>query len=134
MRTVFSFLNVQKYPPSLLFLLMTLGPSLVALAAADRPAGLLGRALVIFGRVPLFFYVVHLYVIHALALGLIYWEHGETPDWLFSFPPGHAGEGYGYTLPWLYLLWLGVVVALFPLCYWFAGVKRRRSAAWLSYL
>jgi uncharacterized membrane protein len=135
MRTVFSFLNLQKYPPSLLFLLMTLGPAMIFLAAVDdRPAGPLGRMLVTFGRVPLFYYVVHLYVIHALAVGLIYWQHGETPDWLFSFPPGHAGEGYGYSLPVLYAIWFGIVAALYPLCRWFAGVKRRSSAAWLSYL
>ena len=133
-RTVMSFLNLQKYPPSLLFLLMTLGPALIALAAADRPAGPLGRVLVIFGRVPLFYYVLHLYVIHALTLGLVYLQRGEFPDWLFSFPPGHAGEGCGFGLPILLLIWLGVVAALYPLCRWFAGVKRRRSDAWLSYL
>jgi len=133
-RTLLSFLNLQKYPPSLLFLLMTLGPALIVLAAADRPAGAFGRFLIIFGRVPLFYYVLHLYVIHALALGLTYAQHGEAPGWLFSFPPGHAGKGYGYSLPVLYLIWLGVVVALYPLCRWFAGVKRRRHEAWLSYL
>ncbi|MGE0379098.1 MAG: DUF1624 domain-containing protein [Planctomycetaceae bacterium] len=139
LRTVLSFLNVHKYPPSLLFLLMTLGPALVILALADRPAGPLGRFLITFGRVPLFFYVVHLYVIHTLALGVVYAQTGTTPDWLFSFPPGHAlpdpaGKPCGLSLPALYGLWFAVVVALYWPCCWFAGVKRRRHDAWLSYL
>lgn len=61
-------------------------------------------------------------------------HRGETPGWLFSFPPGHAGAGYGYSLPVVYLIWLSVVLALYPLCRWFAGVKRRRNSVWLSYL
>ncbi len=134
MRTFISFFNLQKYPPSLLFLLMTLGPALVALSAVDRPAGGFGKFLVTFGRVPLFYYVLHLFVIHAVAVGLIYAQYRETPAWLFSFPPGHAGEGYGYSLPVVYLIWFSVVLALYPLCRWFAGVKRRRSDVWLSYL
>ncbi|MBX3438636.1 MAG: DUF1624 domain-containing protein [Planctomycetaceae bacterium] len=139
LRTVLSFLNLQKYPPSLLFLLMTLGPALIVLAFADRPAGPCGRFLITFGRVPLFFYILHLYVIHALALGLVYLQTGETPDWLFSFPPGHAGtdkDGHpcGVNLLALYGIWIAVVVGLYPLCRWFAGIKRRRGDFWLSYL
>lgn len=138
-RTLLSFLNLQKYPPSLLFLLMTLGPALIVLAAADRPAGKFGRFLITFGRVPLFYYVLHLYVIHALAVGIVYLQCRETPAWLFSFPPGHAGQdsagnSLGVNLPLLYAIWLGVVIALYPLCRWFAGVKRRRREFWLSYL
>lgn len=133
-RTFMSFLNLEKYPPSLLFLLMTLGPALVGLSAADRPAGAVGRFLIVFGRVPLFYYVLHLYLIHALTLCLVYLQTGDTPAWLFSFPPGHAGEGCGFSLPVVYLIWLGVVFSLYPLCRWFAGVKRRRSDAWLTYL
>lgn len=133
-RTIMSFLNLQKYPPSLLFLLMTLGPSFIVLATANRPSTILGRMLVTFGRVPLFYYVLHLYLIHAIAIALIYVQHHEMPGWLFSFPPGHAGEGFGYGLPVLYLIWMGIVVALFPLCTWFADLKRKRSDIWLSYL
>jgi len=138
-RTLMSFLNLQKYPPSLLFLLMTLGPALIAIAAADRPsatdhpASAARRILVTFGRVPLFYYILHLYLIHALTLCLVYIQSGATPAWLFSFPPGHAGEGNGYSLPILYLIWLGIVAVLYPLCRWFGDVKRRRSDAWLSY-
>lgn len=139
MRTVLSFLNVNKYPPSLLFLLMTLGPALVVLALADRPAGPVGRFLITFGRVPLFFYVVHLYVIHTLAVGIVYAQTGESPEWLYSFPPGHAGldaagNPCGVNLPALYGLWIAVVAVLYWPCRWFAGVKRRRRDAWLSYL
>ncbi len=138
-RTLLSFLALQKYPPSLLFLLMTLGPALIVLAAADRPLGKFGHFLVIYGRVPLFYYILHLFVIHALTIGIVYLQCQETPDWLFSFPPGHAGldsagNNCGVDLPVLYGIWLGVVIALYPLCRWFAGVKRRRRDAWLSYL
>ncbi len=133
-RTFMSFLNLEKYPPSLLFLLMTLGPALVGLSAADRTPGAVGRFLIVFGRVPLFYYVLHLYLIHALTFGLVYLQTGDTPAWLFSFPPGHAGEGCGFSLPVVCLIWLGVVFSLYPLCRWFAGVKRRRNDAWLTYL
>jgi uncharacterized membrane protein len=133
--TVFSFINCQKYPPSLVFLLMTLGPALVALALFEREPGPLGRILVIFGRVPLFFYLLHWYVIKGLAIALAYSRYGKA-DWLYgpAKPPESIPTDAGYDLPVIYLLWLLVVALLFPLCYWFAGVKRRSRAAWLSYL
>jgi uncharacterized membrane protein len=113
--TVLSFLNCHKYPPSLLYLLMTLGPALLLLALFERAPQLPGRPLLIFGRVPMFFYLIHLPLIHALRLG------------------ADAGDA-GYSLPVVYAIWLGVVAALYPVCRWFAGVKARRRDAWLSYL
>src|SRR5207245_1543455 len=129
-----SFINCHKYPPSLLYLLMTLGPAITLLGVLDRSPGLLGRFFIVFGRVPLFFYLLHLYLIHGLALGLGYLRHGTLPPELFNFPPGHAPEAYGYDLPTVYLLWVGVVLLLFPLCYWFGRFKSLRRSAWLSYL
>jgi uncharacterized membrane protein len=130
--TVLSFVNCTKYPPSLLYVLMTLGPALLALAWCDREPGPLGRPLVTFGRVPLFYYLLHVPLIHALALGLAYAGH-EDPSFLFRHPAtAQRPEGYG--LPVVYLVWLGVVVALYPACRWFAGVKRRHPGSWLSYL
>ncbi|HYJ78171.1 MAG TPA: heparan-alpha-glucosaminide N-acetyltransferase domain-containing protein, partial [Longimicrobiaceae bacterium] len=135
--TLLSFLNTSKYPPSLLFLLMTLGPALLALAWFERTGrGVLGRALVTFGRVPLFFYVLQWLAAHALAIaaGLL---AGQTvayqfldPMTRFANPPPDVGFGLEVT----YLLWLLGVLLLYPLCRWFAGVKRRRSEWWLSYL
>jgi uncharacterized membrane protein len=131
-RTVLSFLNTTKYPPSLLFLLMTLGPAIALLPLRERLRGPLARAVRVYGRVPLFFYVLHLALIHALAIGVAALA-GFDPRrfrhvWMF-LPPD-----WGYGLPVVYLVWAAVVLALYPACRWFAGVKARRREAWLSYL
>jgi uncharacterized membrane protein len=138
--TFLSFLNTQMYPPSLLFLLMTLGPSIIAVALCDRVGGpgRLARPFVVFGRVPLFYYLLHVPLIHLVAVIFAYVKYGRA-EWLFVNwpPPGQPQPeppGYGYDLWVVYLIWLGVVAALYPLCRWFAGVKRRRREAWLSYL
>ncbi|TMQ32303.1 MAG: DUF1624 domain-containing protein [Planctomycetota bacterium] len=132
--TAFSFVNCQKYPPSLAFLLMTLGPALVFLGLVDGGPGRLGRFFVVFGRVPLFFYLLHWFVIKDVAIGLAYARY-QRADWMYGTPAeGAAPPDYGYSLWVVYGVWLGVVLFLFPLCYWFAGVKRRSRAAWLSYL
>jgi uncharacterized membrane protein len=131
--TVISFLNTSKYPPSLLYLLMTLGPAIAALAVLDRWKGPVARAFADFGRVPFFFYVVHLYVIHAAAV---------AAGWLQGFPPAammdfcfFLPKAYGFSLPVVYAIWIALVLALYPLCRWFAGVKaRHRDQVWLSYL
>jgi uncharacterized membrane protein len=129
--TVFSFLSCQKYPPSLCFLFMTLGPAIIALALFDREPGPAGRVLVVFGRVPLFFYLIHFYLIKGLAIVFALVRFGRA-DWFFGRGP--RPEGAGYDLWVVYLVWLAVVLMLFPPCRWFAGVKRRSRAAWLSYL
>ena len=138
--TFLSFLNTQKYPPSLLFLLMTLGPSIIALALFDggRETGALLRPFVTFGRVPLFYYLLHVPLMHLAAVVFAYLKYGRA-EWLFVNwpPPGQPQpepEGYGYNLLVVYAIWLGVVLALCPLCRWFAAVKSRRRDAWLSYL
>jgi uncharacterized membrane protein len=132
--TVFSFINCHKYPPSVLYLLMTLGPAITLLGLVDRKPGWPGRFLIVFGRVPLFFYLLHLYVIHGLQIGLAHLRHGGAPREMFNFPPGHSPvENYGYDLGTVYLLWAAVVLFLFPLCYWFGNYKRRHQYAWLSY-
>jgi hypothetical protein len=111
---------------------MTLGPAIMFLAAADRWRGTLAQVLGVFGRVPLFFYVLHLFLIHALALvigTLAGFEPGAfLTAWLWM-PPG-----WGYGLPVVFALWGAVVLALYPLCRWFAGVKATRREGWLSYL
>ncbi len=134
--TVFSFLDVQKYPPALLYVLMTLGPAIAALPLLERvPQGAGKRFFVTFGRVPLFYYVLHLLLIHAVAR-LTAIALGIDPYHLLRFgsllPPTPAAWGFG--LPVVYAVWAGVVLALYPLCRWFAGVKARGGAWWLSYL
>ena len=133
--TALSFVNTQKYPPSLLFLLMTLGPALVALALLERaPRGWLGRALVTFGRVPLFFFVLQFLVAHSLAIGVSLLA-GKPIAHLFGMPtatPPQPGAGFG--LGATYLAWMAGLALTYPLCRWFAAVKRRRRDWWLSYL
>jgi uncharacterized membrane protein len=131
-RTALSFLNTTKYPPSLQYLLMTLGPALAMLPLFERLTGPVARALIVFGRVPLFFYVLHIYLIHAAALvvGTLAGFDPRSFLQVWRFYP----EGWGYGLPVVYLVWAGVVLALYPACRWFAGVKARRREAWLSYL
>jgi uncharacterized membrane protein len=136
--TVLSFLNTSKYPPSLLFLLMTLGPALVFLGLVDgRTPRLLKPALVI-GKVPLFYYVLHFSLIHLLAVVVCGLRYGSA-HWMFESPdlehyPFTAPPGWGFSLPAIYLAWAFVVIVMYPLCRWFAALKQRRSDAWLSYL
>jgi uncharacterized membrane protein len=127
--TVLSFLNCHKYPPSLLYLLMTLGPALLLLAWFEKAPHLPGRPLLVFGRVPMFFYLIHIPLIHALARGTALVRYGPA-----IFEAEQLPADAGYSLPVVYGIWLGIVLALYPVCRWFAGVKRRRRAAWLSYL
>jgi uncharacterized membrane protein len=136
--TVLSFLNTTKYPPSLLFLLMTLGPALVFLWAVDRGTPRMLRPALLIGTVPLFYYVVHFALIHLLAVALSYVRYGSA-HWMFESPdlahyPFTAPPGWGLSLPLVYAVWGLVVAAMYPLCRWFAGVKQRRGDAWLSYL
>ncbi|CAN5547520.1 DUF1624 domain-containing protein [soil metagenome] len=137
--TILSFLNCQKYPPSLLYLLMTLGPALVVLAFLDRER--LARAtqpIIVFGRVPLFFYLLHFPLIHLLALVYSFAKYGAAP-WLFAGPAAWNDElrvypaDFGFGLPGVYAVWILVVLMLYPACVWFSRVKQRRRDAWLSY-
>jgi uncharacterized membrane protein len=130
--TAIDFLNVTKYPPSLLFLLMTLGPAAMLGAVADRVPDPIKRPLIVFGRAPFAFYVAHLYLIHALAVafGVMQgFQPGQFLMYAFFFP-----QGYGVGLPGTYAVWILVVAMLYPLCRWVAAVKERRRDWWLSYL
>ena len=136
--TVLSFLNTTKYPPSLLFLLMTLGPAMLLLRAVDSRTPAFLRPALIIGKVPLFYFLVHFFVIHLLAVVVCYIRYGDA-HWMFESPtlgqfPITQPEGWPLSLPVVYAIWVGVVLAVYPLCRWFAGLKQRRSEAWLSYL
>ena len=130
--TSISFLDATKYPPSLVYLLMTLGPAIALLAWMERWSGGVVRVLATFGRVPLFFYVVHIYVIHTATV---------AAGWLQGFPPSAMLEfflflpkEFGFSLPVIYLLWVSLVLAMYPLCRWFASVKANHRHPLLSYL
>ena len=136
--TALSFLNTTKYPPSLLFLLMTLGPAMTFLWSVDRGTPRILRPALVIGKVPLFYFVLHFTLIHVLAVVTCYVRYGSA-HWMFESPdlahyPFSAPPGWGYSLPVVYLVWTVVVVAMYPLCRWFAALKQRRSDAWLSYL
>ena len=138
--TIVYFLDVEKYPPSLQFLLMTIGPSILLLWWLDRTAEkpLIKKftdPLLIFGRVPMFFYILHLYVIHLLAIITAYLFR-QPVDWLWhgTFWMNRTPGGYGHGLPFVYLMWFVVVAILYFPCRWFAGLKQRRKNWWLSYL
>jgi uncharacterized membrane protein len=133
--TILSFLNCTKYPPSLQFLLMTLGPALLSLAAFDQGIGTLGKPLVTLGRVPLFYYLLQWYVIHGLALAVAS-ARGEQTDWLFpdSFPI-LLPRSSTFELPAVYGFWFVVLAILYFPCAWFAAYKARHPhSIWLSYL
>lgn len=136
--TVLSFIDTNKYPPSLLFLMMTLGPALLLLRLFDRGVPALLRPVHTIGRVPLFFFVLHFYLIHLLATATSALRYGTIANTFQSPDIGHfpftAPPGWDVGLPFIYLIWIGVVVAMSPLCRWFAGVRQRRHDWWLSYL
>ena len=134
--TLLSFINTTKYPPSLLYLLMTLGPALLALAWFESsPPGAWSRPLVTFGRVPLFFYLLQWPLAHgsAIVASVI---AGRPFDYLFLSPPAifNLPPGVGFHLWVVYVCWACIIFVEYPLCRWFAAVKQRRRDPWLSYL
>ena len=141
MFTVLSFLNCTKYPGSLDFLLMTLGPALLVLAWFDRLTFKPANPLVVFGRVPMFYFILHFYLIHALAVLAAWLRYGSSAArFMFNPLPSMGGPralfppDFGYNLWVVYGVWLLVVILLYPVCRWFANVKSTRRDWWLSYL
>jgi len=130
--TMLDFMNITKYPPSLLFVLITLGPMSIVCAYADRVNGWFKNTLVIFGRVPFAFYVTHIYLIHALSIAFGKYQGYSTQELMTNaiFYPA----GFNVGLIWVYVIWLAVVTMLYPLCKWVANVKAQRKDWWLSYL
>jgi uncharacterized membrane protein len=133
--TLLSFLNCTKYPPSLLYLLMTLGPAITLLAVFDwRGAGIATKPLVTLGRVPLFYYLLQWPLIHLLAVG-VNAALGQDYKWLLGNGPFEPKANYGYSLPVVYLMWGVTLLLIYAPCAWFAGLKKRhRDWRWLSYL
>ena len=137
--TVLSFLNTSKYPPSLAFLLMTLGPTFALLGWLERFQPGERNPLLVFGRVPLLFFLLHIPLVHALALALTWWRYGSSP-FLFLPPPtlgtprSEFPADYGWSLGTVYGVTAAALVVLYPVCLWFARLKRRHRDGWLSYL
>jgi len=145
--TVLSFINTTKYPPSRDYLLMTIGPAIIALAffepgrnavaaAAHAGGSFIRKFFVTFGRVPLFYYVLQWVTAHLIAV-LLHAAFGKPVRWLFQTPVSwftNPPQGNGFSLVVVYIAWISGVLLLYPLCKWFAGVKARRKDWWLSYL
>lgn len=137
--TVLSFLNTTKYPPSADFLLMTLGPALIVLAFLERRHFSANSPLIVFGRVPFFYYVLHLAIAHLVAIVMNFVRFGRAP-FLWMPPPSMGGDpklfppSFGYPLWAVYVVWIVVLLLLYPICRWFARLKQRRHDWWLSYL
>lgn len=136
--TLMSFLNVTKYPPSLLYILMTLGPALIFLAFAERPLRWLGSRIATLGRVAMFYYLAHFLLLHILAMGGALLEGYRLRDMILTVPvyTSPALKAYGFSLGTTYLVWISVVLILYPLCKWYDRYKRANVAKkkWLSYL
>ena len=125
-RTLLSFVNCSKYPPSLLYLLMTLGPAITLLPLLEKMSGMPGRIFTVYGRVPMFYYILHIYLVHSMSLVVPYFYKGSAVTGLFAHP--------GYSLPTVYLVWLAAVALLYFPCRWFMRIKMSHRVWWLSYL
>jgi uncharacterized membrane protein len=139
--TLVSFLRTTKYPPSLLFLLMTMGPVLLGLAWFDGKERDPLHPLAVIGRVPLFYYLGHFFLAHVIASCLVWWRYGDVRLAFLSGPfPSMGGAAaafptdIGWPLGTVFVVWVVVVLLMYPLCRWFDALKRRRRSWWLSYL
>ncbi|MEO8596323.1 MAG: heparan-alpha-glucosaminide N-acetyltransferase domain-containing protein [Candidatus Solibacter sp.] len=136
--TLLSFLRVTKYPPSLDFLLVTLGPALLMLAFFDRREFRSSNPLMVYGKVPLFYFLAHFALLHVLLFPLTYLRYGRADFLWHALTLGADAKTYppdfGYPLWFVYVVWAAVVIALYPVCLWFSRLKQRRRDWWLSYL
>ncbi len=128
--TILSFFNTTKYPPSLLYLTMTLGPALLFLAFSEHISNRFTNIIKVFGRVPMFYYICHLYLIHLGSFAMMYLQGFKPADLKQQLPPG-----YGLNLGMTYAVWLAVIIILYPLCKWYDKYKSsHKENKWLSYL
>ena len=135
--TIFSFIDTHKYPPSLLYMCMTIGPAILFIGWAGSVKNGLTKFVTIYGRVPFFYYVIHFYLIHTISM-LFFLARGHSfssgiyND--FRTGPNFIVPGEGYSLWVVYAVWLFVVVSLYPVCKWFSEYKKTHTQWWLSYL
>jgi uncharacterized membrane protein len=135
--TWMSFLNTTKYPPSLQFLLMTMGPALISLALLERISVGGKNLVVVLGKVPFFFYVIHIFLIHALAMLALVYAGRDWREYILSAQAIMSGSlsNFGFGLGTVYAVWLAVVVVLYPLCRWYQQVRENHPTKWwLKYL
>ena len=137
MFTLMSFLDVHKYPPSLLYLCITIGPALLFLAYFENMNTKWSQRVSVYGRVPFFYYVMHFYILHFVAMGVFVINGhalNEACSMIFGIPFRFVVVGEGLSLKYVYLVWILLVLALYPCCKWFSDLKQRKKYWWLSYL
>lgn len=135
--SLMSFLNTTKYPPSLHFLLMTIGPALIFLSVIEAFENRLSKPVIVFGKVPFFFYIIHLYVIHAFAMLLLIYEGRDWHQYILSAREIMSGtlRNFGLSLGVVYVIWILLIASLYPLCKWYQTYRENHPAKWwLSYL
>ena len=133
-QTFMSFFNVTKYPPSLLYLCATLGVALLFLANAEKWKGKIVDFFTVFGRVPFFFYIIHLYFIH-ISAAVVAELSGNGWEIMVQSNFNPDLKNFGFTLPIVYLIWIGIILTLYPLCKKFDSYKQNHKEIWwLSYL
>ncbi|HVF81038.1 MAG TPA: heparan-alpha-glucosaminide N-acetyltransferase domain-containing protein [Flavisolibacter sp.] len=135
--TVLSFIDTVKYPPSLLYMCMTIGPAILFLAWVGSAKTVLSKIITVYGKVPFFYYVLHFYLIHLLSAGLFLARGHSFEEGQIIHPNSFSKflvPGEGYSLGIVYLIWIVVVASLYPLCKWFSHYKQTHKQWWLSYL
>lgn len=135
--TILSFFNITKYPVSLLFAMFTVGVVLIALTVIERTRLIFSDVWMVFGRVPLFYYIIHFFLIHTAALIFSVLRTGKSFSEIdFHFDKSFGGiiPGEGISLVWVYVIWLFVIAVMYPLCRMYDHYKRTHHYTWLSYL
>ncbi len=136
--TFLSFIKTSKYPPSLLYILMTLGPAIIFLAFTEKANNALAKVISVYGRVPMFYYILHIYLIHVTAMAASeFFTNVDWRTWILNQPLwfNDGLKGYGFSLKIVYLVWLAIVIGLYPLCKWYDRYKvNHKEKWWLSYL
>lgn len=134
--TFLSFINTNKYPPSLLYMCMTIGPALLLLALFESARNGLARIIIVYGRVPFLYYILHFYILHLLCMILFLMRGHTFNEGLHQTgsPFKFVNAGEGYSLGVVYIIWISVVIVLYPICKWFSDYKQTHKKWWLSYL
>lgn len=131
--TFLDFLNTSKYPPSLLYITMTLGPSILVLSQLEKWKGKVGAFFLTFGRVPFFFYIIHFYLIHVVGVLITGVRYNDWRSLAFYDPKTWPSE-YSPSLLLMFTVWIGVIAVMYLLCRWFVEIKKNRTEWWLKYL
>ena len=135
--SVYAFFDVAKYPPSLLYMCATIGPAIIFLAFTDKARGAVTNIIAVYGRVAFFYYIIHFLLIHIISTIMFLSRGHKVTEGIYpdGSLPYFIKPGEGYSLPIVYLFWIGIVALLYPICKWYDGYKiRNKDKWWLSYL